>query len=128
MSITSNADEVAASLGKVASAVPVALKGGLKVGGRILQAQIQALAPVDTGDYRRSWTTRSFGSRATPSVSVGTNKVQGPRLEFGFMNMTDALGRRFQQKAQPHVEPALKLSQERVIAALTRTVNTAIDR
>lgn len=62
---------------------------------------------VITGKYRSSWhtTTRSipYGAQCT----VGTDAPQGRRLEFGFWDMYDSLGRHFFQPPFPHVGPAI---------------------
>lgn len=72
--------------------------------GHMLEAAIKSRAPVRTGDYRRSWHMRVHGMRAT----VGTNKPQGRRLEYGFVG-TDSLGRTYNQAPRPHVRPAVDM-------------------
>lgn len=58
------------------------------------------------GDYNRS-ITRQTKRNASRSVStVSTNKVQGPRLEFGFVG-TDSLGRNVNARPYPHFGPGL---------------------
>lgn len=60
---------------------------------------------IVTGDYRRSFTTEPFRVLGGTGWVVGTNKVQGPRLEHGFSG-TDSLGRNYNQPPYPHVTPA----------------------
>jgi hypothetical protein len=74
----------------------------------LLKVRIQAHASgrpgpnVITGDYRRSWTVTHMGSAST----VGTNKPQARRLEWGFYG-PDRLGRVYNQRPYPHVGPAV---------------------
>lgn len=62
---------------------------------------------VITGQYRSSWKVEPFPVADGGGAEVGTRAPQGRRLEFGFMNMYDRLGRFFQQPPYPHVEPAV---------------------
>jgi hypothetical protein len=74
----------------------------------LLKVRIQAHASgrpgprAITGDYRRSWTVTHYGMAST----VGTNKPQARRLEFGFYG-PDRLGRVYHQPPYPHVGPAV---------------------
>ncbi len=58
-----------------------------------------------TGDYRRSWSVKYSSGVGGRVASVGTNKPQGRRLEFGFVGV-DSLGRVYDQPPFPHVQPA----------------------
>lgn len=58
-----------------------------------------------TGDYNRSIVLDVARTGASTVANVGTNKVQGPRLEFGFHGV-DSLGRHYDQQAYPHFGPA----------------------
>lgn len=73
-----------------------------------------------TGDYRRSWST-AFGISAAGAriAVVGTAKVQGMRLEYGFVG-EDALGRVYNQPPYPHVKPSYLKVQPKFIAACRR--------
>jgi hypothetical protein len=62
---------------------------------------------VISGDYRGSWKREPFPVLDGGGADVGTNEPQGRRLEYGFMNMYDALGRFYRQPPFPHVEPAV---------------------
>lgn len=78
--------------------------------GVILQSRVQANASgrpgpnAPTGDYRRSITLSVLYTGKTIEARVGTNKVQGPRLEMGFEG-EDSLGRSYHQPAYPHFGP-----------------------
>jgi hypothetical protein len=61
---------------------------------------------VQTGDYRRSWSTRVSGGLSGDVTSeTGTQAPQARRLEFGFVG-TDALGRHYNELPHVHVRPA----------------------
>jgi hypothetical protein len=62
---------------------------------------------VITGRYRESWTVVEFPVANGGGADVGTNAPQGRRLELGFYDMTDSLGRHYFQPPFPHVEPAV---------------------
>jgi hypothetical protein len=62
---------------------------------------------VITGRYRESWTIEDFPVSNGGGAEVGTRQPQGRRLEFGFYDMTDSLGRHYFQPPFPHVEPAV---------------------
>lgn len=61
---------------------------------------------VATGDYVRSWSVEFTSIGPTFVAVVGTASPQGARLEYGFYDMTDALGRHFFQVPYPHLGPA----------------------
>lgn len=98
--VSTNASLVAADIAAMGSP---ALQGDLeritRTSGSDLRKAVQALAPRQTGRYRRSWRSRTqtfpLSNRVT-SV-VGTDEPYGYRLEEG-----DA-----DRPPQPHVEPAL---------------------
>jgi hypothetical protein len=81
--------------------------------GRLLRALIMENASgrpgpnVITGDYRGSWKPEPFGVPDGGGVEIGTLEPQGRRLEFGFYDMTDSIGRHYFQRPFPHVEPAV---------------------
>ena len=79
--------------------------------GQLLRTKVMAKASgrpgprAITGDYRRSWTQKHTGGGGTSRSEVGTNAVQGRRLEYGFHG-TDSLGRTYNQPPFPHARPA----------------------
>jgi hypothetical protein len=62
---------------------------------------------VITGQYRASWRSETRGIPYGAECVIGTDAPQGRRLEFGFWDMTDSIGRHFFQPPYPHVQPAL---------------------
>lgn len=64
---------------------------------------------VITGVYRASWRDEHRQIPHGAECTIGTDAPQGRRLEFGFWDMTDSIGRHFFQPPYPHVQPALPL-------------------
>lgn len=58
-----------------------------------------------TGDYRGSWNALPVAEATGVSWSVGTDRAQAARLEYGFVG-PDSLGRVFHQDPLPHMGPA----------------------
>lgn len=79
--------------------------------GIVLQGRVKARAAgrpgprMQTADYNRSISLRVGVDGQSVAASVGTNRPQGRRLEFGFVG-TDSLGRSYDQPAYPHFGPA----------------------
>ncbi|RPI89196.1 MAG: HK97 gp10 family phage protein [Chloroflexi bacterium] len=91
----------------------------VRLAGNEYKNDVQKLAPHKTGTYRRSIhvepTSGVMYDGGQPYVLVGTNLDYAKRLEYGFWNMVDRIGRRFFQRAQPHFRPALDLNREKYI-------------
>lgn len=62
---------------------------------------------IITGQYVASWQIEPFPVPDGGGADIGTRKPQGRRLEYGFYDMTDSLGRHFFQVPRPHVGPAV---------------------
>ena len=106
-------DDLAPRLQRAAGRVGPETNRTVQQQGRLLRAPIMENASgrpgpnVITGDYRGSWKTDPFPVPDGGGVDVGTREPQGRRLEYGFMNMYDSLGRYYRQPPFPHVEPAV---------------------
>lgn len=93
---------------------------------RILETRVKAHASgrpgpnAPTGDYRRSITHSLSTGEGGTYGEVGTNEPQGRRLEFGFMGLTDSLGRTYHQPPYEHFGPALDSLDEEFPAAVAR--------
>jgi len=109
-------DQLTPMLAKLDQA-PQAATQAMNRMGLSLQTKIMARAPVDTGAYRNSWSTKAVSTGTSIIVVVGTNAPQARRLEYGFVG-ADSLGRNYSQAAQPHVEPALVEMQQEMIDTL----------
>lgn len=85
--------------------------------GMLLQTKVKAYASkprtgppgprIQTGDYVRSISLDMGLEAGGPTATVGTNKPQGRRLEFGFVGI-DSIGRHYNQPPYPHFRPALE--------------------
>lgn len=79
--------------------------------GALLKTRVMAAASgrpgprAITGDYRRSWQHEYHSGGHSATSLVGTNAVQGHRLEYGFHG-ADSLGRIYNQPPFPHARPA----------------------
>lgn len=106
-------EELAYRLERAADGVGTAIKRKVRHTGTLGVARIRANASgrpgpnVITGDYRASWRAVTRGIPYGAQCTIGTDAPQGRRLEFGFYDMTDSLGRHYMQPPFPHVQPAL---------------------
>ncbi|MGY5127276.1 HK97 gp10 family phage protein [Streptomyces nigrescens] len=78
---------------------------------------------VITGAYRASWTVEDFAVPNGGGADIGTRQPQGKRLEFGFYDMTDSLGRHYFQPPFPHVEPAVNTLAPQIQAAFREALD-----
>jgi hypothetical protein len=63
---------------------------------------------IITGDYFDSWEApKPFAVPDGGGAVIGTTRPQGRRLEYGFYDRVDSIGRRFFQPPYPHVDPAV---------------------
>jgi hypothetical protein len=106
-------DDLAGRLEQAADRVGPEVNRAVQQQGRLLRALIMERASgrpgpnVITGDYRESWEPEPFAVPDGGGVEVGTREPQGRRLEFGFYDMTDSIGRHYFQPPFPHVEPSV---------------------
>lgn len=112
----SNAHELATQMGVATQGTIDGVHRVTKHYGMMLETQIKAnvyhwvppqqpMRHARTGDYRRSWNTRFRGAGGIASATVGTNKPQARRLEYGFSG-PDRIGRVYNDPPRPHVGPA----------------------
>jgi len=105
--------ELAARLDQAADRVGPEVQRTVNRQATLLRAMIRGNASgrpgpnIITGRYWASWRTQEFPVPDGGGADVGTNEPQGKRLEFGFFDMTDSLGRHYFQPPYPHVEPAV---------------------
>lgn len=78
---------------------------------------------IITGQYFDSWRIEPFPVPDGGGAIIGTDRPQGRRLEFGFFNMRDSLGRLFFQPPYPHVEPAVTELSAQYEQAFTDTLD-----
>ncbi|MFE5089459.1 HK97 gp10 family phage protein [Streptomyces sp. NPDC056638] len=124
----SNARQIAAAIDARAAATLPEVAAVTQHYAMLLETRIKALASgrpgpnAPTGDYRRSWTHEMSSDGVTVTATVGTNKPQGRRLEFGFVG-ADSLGRIYNQPPYPHVGPAVEEISPQFLAALGQAIS-----
>lgn len=93
--------------GQVNNAVGEAMKPIAQRGASVVREKVYTPPGPDRGDgglqdsIEGRWQATGTGGRA----AIGTDIVYGPRLEFGFYDMEDSLGRRFFQNPTPFLGP-----------------------
>jgi hypothetical protein len=98
-------EEAMAEMWEQAEQADAKAKRAVQRAAEFYASKVKRDAPWDTGDYRRSIGVEDVtGVSGTAAFSVGTNKVQGPTLEFGDQGV-DRLGRRRNHRPQPHFGP-----------------------
>ena len=96
--------------------------------GQLLKTKIQANASgrpgpnAPTGDYRRSWNLRVSKEGGFIVATVGTNRPQARRLEYGFHGV-DSLGRHYNQPPYAHVGPAMDWIEPRFFAEMEAVID-----
>jgi len=106
-------DDLAPRLERAANRVGPELNRTVQQQARLGRALIQERASgrpgpnIITGEYVASWQIEPFAVPDGGGAMIGTRKPQGRRLEYGFYDMTDSIGRHFFQVPRPHVEPAV---------------------
>lgn len=78
---------------------------------------------IITGQYVASWSIEPFPVPDGGGAEIGTRKPQGRRLEYGFFDMTDSIGRHFFQVPRPHVGPAVNELSPQVEQAFADTLD-----
>ncbi|MFJ4473232.1 HK97 gp10 family phage protein [Streptomyces sp. NPDC089424] len=106
-------DDLAARLDEAADRIGEVTERRIRHVGAVGAARIKQNASgrpgpnVITGQYRASWRSETRGIPYGAECTIGTSAPQGRRLEFGFWDMTDSIGRHYFQPPFPHVAPAL---------------------
>ncbi|MFD6149365.1 hypothetical protein [Streptomyces sp. NPDC060243] len=106
-------DELADRLDAAATRLGPAIRDRVDHVGTLGVARIRANASgrpgpnAITGAYRASWRSETRAIPYGAQCTIGTSAPQGRRLEFGFWDMTDSIGRHFFQPPYPHVGPAI---------------------
>ena len=81
---------------------------------------------VATGNYRRSIQLTPTREGENPVAYIHTNSAQARRLEYGFRG-TDSLGRRYNQPAYPHFQPAADKAEGILATQIQRVLDKMID-
>ncbi len=113
---------------KIAQASVVGLERAAKGGEGILKGNASGRPGprAPTGAYRGSISSVVQGTGTGASAQIGTNAVQGNRLEFGFVGY-DRLFRLYNQPPFPHfqpsVEPIGRLAEAEITSALSKALS-----
>jgi hypothetical protein len=108
-------EETLAALVTTINKKKIIAEKAVRSAGLEYERDVKKLAPVLTGQYRGSIHVEpSTGAyqdfNGSPFVTVGTDLPQAKRLEFGFFDMTDRIGRHYYQRPRPHFRPPLDLN------------------
>lgn len=128
-------EELADRLEKAADDLGPALYKGVKHAGALGVGLIKHNASGRPGpnvrsavnNYRDSWKSVPSPLPNGGMTTLGTKKPQGRRLEFGFMKMTDSIGRYYEQPPFPHVGPAIDAIGSSLRAAALRAVAEVLE-
>jgi hypothetical protein len=132
--IFSGGPEFSAALARIAVAVERAAADAVMKGAHMIEASAKAHSSgrpgpnVPSGSHRRSIHVEG------PTVSggqiradIGPSMIYSRRLELGYDDMTDALGRVYHQKPLPYLDPALAEVTPRLNELISVTVGAAIE-
>lgn len=131
--VTHNAPRIAAALRGHPAVVRRRMGTTVRKWGMTAQTRVKANAKgrpgprLVTGDYNRSITLEYQASGNKASSTIGTNKAQGRRLEFGFSG-ADRLGRVYNQPPLPHFGPARESVREPFTDEIRSVMSTFQER
>lgn len=113
--VTGDADVARALKAAAAALGGPGIERALVAGALLIQNAAKQNAPVLSGTLRRSIHVGGhtfgggggdIGGNSATQVAVGTNLAYARRIEYGFSG-ADALGRVYNQAAQPYLRPAM---------------------
>jgi len=127
-------NETIAAIQEEANAIIKQAETAVRLAGQAYANDVKALAPLGTdpktgphGTYRRSIHVEKIIEEDGKFYAiVGTNLPQGPRLEWGFYDMTDSLGRHYYQLPLPHFRPPLDTEMSRYVAIMQGAIDDAL--
>lgn len=91
----------------------------IKLAGQAYANDVKEGAPYLTGTLRRSIHVGEVGEESGKFyVMVGTDLPYARRLEYGFYDKTDSLGRHYYQLSQPYFRPPLDRQMGKYIAIM----------
>lgn len=115
LGLSETLDAIQEELDKIRKQAEVAVR----LAGQAYANDVKSLAPYKTGTYRRSIHVEKITEENGMFYAiVGTNLPQARRLEWGFYNMTDSLGRHYHQLPLPHFRPPLDTEMDRYVAIM----------
>jgi len=92
-----------------------------------VQAAGMSYTPVKRGTLRRSWRIE-LASTGTGvfTAKVGPSVVYARRIELGFYDMTDSIGRHYMQRGKPYVSRAYHDTVPRILSYARTAVAAAL--
>ena len=99
--------EIGAAFGEFTQRMDDAMKEAVVEAASVIEKSAKARAPVQTGTLRRGITQTAPSKKGESwSASVGPTVIYSRRIELGFKG-PDALGRVYNQEANPYFVPAV---------------------
>jgi bacteriophage HK97-gp10 putative tail-component len=96
-----------AALSALAGRINVASAKIVNKSALAVQATGMPYTPVEKGTLRRSWRVEpATTGTGVFAAKVGPSVVYARRIELGFYDRTDSLGRHFMQRGKPYVKKA----------------------
>jgi hypothetical protein len=124
----SDLSRLTGDLQKVADGIQKRERTAVNLAGNEYKADVQRIIAYDTGTLRRSVHVEPSTDNMRPVSLVGSNAPYARRIEYGFWDMQDSLGRRYFQRAQPAWRPAFYLNKNkygRIMIDYLNGTNTA---
>lgn len=91
-----------------------------------VQALGMARTPVKSGTMRRSWRSEPAPGLDVYAADVAPTTVYSRRIELGFMDMRDSLGRLYHQRPHAYVKPGRNEALPAILALARRRFGDAI--
>ena len=100
-------------LEKIATGLQKRERTAVNLAGNEYKSDVQRIIAYKTGTLRRSVHVEPSSEGGRPVSLVGSNVPYARRIEYGFWDMQDSLGRHYFQRAQPAWRPAFDLNKSK---------------
>ena len=100
----------ASDLEKIAQGIQKRERMAVNLAGNEYKSDVQRIIAHKSGTLRRSVHVEPSSNSGHPVALVGSNAPYARRIEYGFWDMTDSLGRHYYQRPQPAWRPAFDLN------------------
>ena len=112
-----------ADVGRIAEKTQANESAAVMVAGEAYKTDVQAKLPWVTHTLIRSVHTVLEREGVSPVAYVGSNVPYARRIEHGFMDMSDKLGRLYHQPAQPVWRPVFEYNKAKYGNLMIRALN-----
>jgi len=112
---------------KLMARVEKAMYGGGAIIARDARLNLNRNRSVITGDLKGSITVQVKSYKDYVEVLIGTKLAYARRVEYGFYDRTDVLGRHFMQAAKPYLRPAFEHKKIDAMTYIAAHVKAAVD-